>query len=83
MDISGQVLQALVEITQAPQVREQPDLRLYDLHLLDSFKTIELLVALSERLGVELSPAEFEREEWATPRAIIQTLEHKLASEAV
>lgn len=74
-----QVLDILAEVTETPQVRQKPDLRLYDLHLLDSLKTIELMVALSERLGIELSPAEFEREEWATPAAIVASMERKMA----
>jgi len=74
----AQVLEVLAEVTNSPGIVEHPDLRLYDLHLLDSFKTIELMLALSERFGVELSPAEFEREEWATPRAIAALMEQKV-----
>jgi D-alanine--poly(phosphoribitol) ligase subunit 2 len=60
----SQVLEILAEITNSPELAQHPDLKLYDLHLLDSFKTIELMLALSERFGVEISPAEFERQEW-------------------
>ena len=35
-------------------------------------KTVELIVALSRDLGVEVSPAEFERESWATPRKLVE-----------
>lgn len=73
------ILDILAQVTETPQVRQQPDLRLYDLHILDSLKTIELMVALSDRLGVELSPAEYEREEWATPSAIVSLVQRKLA----
>jgi D-alanine--poly(phosphoribitol) ligase subunit 2 len=74
-----QVLAILAEITQSPQLEQHPDLRLYDLHLLDSFKTIELMLALSDRFGIEISPAEFDRDEWATPRAIAQDMERRVA----
>lgn len=77
-----QVLDILANVTGSPQVRQHPDLRLYDLHLLDSFKTIELMLALSDTLGIQVSPAEFDRAEWATPRAIAATMERKVAATA-
>lgn len=72
------VLEIIAGVTGSSQVQQHPDLRLYDLHLLDSFKTIELMLALSDRFGIDLSPAEFDREEWATPRAIASYLEQKI-----
>jgi D-alanine--poly(phosphoribitol) ligase subunit 2 len=78
----SQVLEILAEITNSPELAQHPDLKLYDLHLLDSFKTIELMLALSERFGVEISPAEFERQEWETPRAIAAFMETKVAAAA-
>jgi len=78
----AQVLEIIAEVTNSPEIVKHPDIRLYDLHLLDSFKTIELMLALSERLEVELAPAEFEREEWATPRAIAALMEQKVRVKA-
>lgn len=78
MSTAVQVLDVLATVTETDEIREHPDLRLYDAHLLDSFKTIELMVALSDQFGVELSPAEFERDQWATPSAIIAYMENKL-----
>ncbi len=77
-----QVMSLLATLIGAPALQDHPDLPLYDLHLLDSFKTIELMIALSDRFGIELSPAEFEREEWATPRAIASVVERKLTNAA-
>jgi D-alanine--poly(phosphoribitol) ligase subunit 2 len=77
-----QVLEIIAEITNSPELAQHPDLKLYDLHLLDSFKTIELMLALSDRFGVEISPAEFERQEWETPRAIAAFMETKVAAAA-
>ncbi len=79
MNTSDTVLDVLAEVSQTPQVRQNLDLRLYDLDILDSFKTIELMVAFSDRLGVEISPAEFEREQWATPRKIVEFVTAKQA----
>ena len=70
--ISDQVLDVLAEVAETDEVRTNPDLALYDLQILDSMKTVELIVALSRDLGVEVSPAEFERESWATPRKLVE-----------
>ena len=74
-----QILEILARVAGSNEVREQHDLPLYDLQLLDSLRTVELVVALASELGVEVSPAELEREEWATPRRIVTYVERKLA----
>ncbi len=78
MSTSEKVLAVLADVAEVDEVRRNPDLRLYDLDILDSLKTIELIVAFSEKLGVEVSPAEFEREQWATPSRIVAFIEDKL-----
>jgi D-alanine--poly(phosphoribitol) ligase subunit 2 len=80
MAISDRVLDVLVEVSEVEEVRQDPDLRLYDLQILDSMKTVSLIVALSSAFGVEISPAEFDRDEWATPRKIISYMERKVAA---
>ncbi len=47
-----------------------PDVRLFETGIIDSLGTVELILALSDEFGVEISPAEVDREEWATPRKI-------------
>ncbi len=78
MSNSEQVLSVLAEVAETPEVRQNLDLRLYDLDILDSLKTVELIVAFSDRLGVEISPAELEREQWATPRRIVTFMESRM-----
>jgi D-alanine--poly(phosphoribitol) ligase subunit 2 len=80
MTISDRVLNVLVEVSEIEDVRHNPDVRLYDLQILDSMKTVGLIVALTTEFGVEISPAEFDREEWATPRKIISYMERKGAA---
>jgi len=79
MSIADQVLLALVEVTQFPDVRTHLDVRLYDTHILDSLNTVELMLLLEERLGVEISPAEFNRESWATPNSMVKYFEARMA----
>ena len=68
----------LEQITGTDQVRRNPDLALFDLDILDSLGTVELIVALSEKFGVEISPAEIERQQWASPRKIIAYMEERV-----
>jgi len=78
MTISDRVLDVLVGVSEIEGVRDDTDVRLYDLQILDSMKTVRLIVAFSSEFGVEISPAEFDREEWATPRKIISYMERKV-----
>jgi len=69
------VLQLLASVTETDEVRTNFDLPLYDNQLLDSIRTVELMVGIEEEFGLKISPAEFERENWSTPRKIIADLE--------
>ena len=71
MSIGDRVISLLAGIGEAREVEEDPDMDLFDLGVLDSLKLVELMVALSEEFGVDISPAEFEREQWATPGRIV------------
>jgi len=73
------ILDVLAGVAETEEVRADPDLALYDLQILDSMKTVELIVALGREIGVEISPAEFEREAWATPRKLVDDILRRLA----
>jgi D-alanine--poly(phosphoribitol) ligase subunit 2 len=75
-----QILAILAEVAETQEVFNQPDLALYDLQVLDSMKTVELIVAFGRDLGVEISPAEFEREAWATPAKMVEDIQKRLSS---
>ena len=75
---SDQILDVLANVAETDEVRSNPDLALYDLQILDSMKTVELIVALSSEVGVNVSPAEFERENWATPRKLVADVLQRL-----
>ncbi|HEX8312402.1 MAG TPA: D-alanine--poly(phosphoribitol) ligase subunit DltC [Chthoniobacteraceae bacterium] len=72
------ILDVLASVAETDEVRTNPDLALYDLQVLDSMKTVELIVAFGNELGVEISPAEFEREAWATPAKVVADLQKRL-----
>ena len=72
------VLAILARVAESDDVREQSDLPLYDLQILDSLRTVELILAFGAELGVDVSPAELEREDWATPRKIVDYIERRM-----
>ena len=80
MSVAETVLQILSDIAGTDEVRDNLDLRLFDLAVLDSLKTVELIVALSDAFGVEISPAELEREQWATPQRIVAYVEQRVGA---
>jgi len=71
------VLQLLTSVTETDEVRTNLQLPLYECQLLDSIKTVELMVRIEEEFGLKISPAEFERENWGTPLKIIADLESR------
>ena len=75
-----QILDVLANVAETDEVRSNPDLALYDLQILDSMKTVELIVALNSEVGVEVSPAEFERENWATPAKLVADVMQRLGA---
>jgi len=77
---ASKILDVLATVAETEEVRTNPDLALYDLQVLDSMKTVELIVALGRELDVEISPAEFEREAWATPAKLIADVQRRLAA---
>lgn len=75
-----QILEVLARVAETDEVRSNPDLALYDLQVLDSMKTVQLIVELGQETGVEISPAEFDRDAWATPRKLVEDVQRRLAS---
>ncbi|MFB9759716.1 D-alanine--poly(phosphoribitol) ligase subunit DltC [Ectobacillus funiculus] len=73
-DLREQVLDILEEVCQNDIVKENPDIQLFEEGILDSFGTVSLLVEIQERLGMEVSISDFDRDEWATPNMIINKL---------
>ena len=72
------VLNQLEVVTGTDEVRRNLDIDLFNEKILDSFGTVELIVALSDELGVELSPGQVDRQSWSTPRKIIADMERRL-----
>ncbi|MED1093587.1 D-alanine--poly(phosphoribitol) ligase subunit DltC [Bacillus paramycoides] len=74
-EFKNQVLDILEEVCENDIVKENPDVQLFEEGILDSFGTVSLLVEFQERLNIEVSIPDFDRDEWATPDMIIKKLE--------
>ncbi len=75
---SDKVLQLLASVADTDEVFTNLDLPLYEHQVLDSIRTVQLMITIEEDLGIKVSPAEFERESWRTPREIIADLQRRL-----
>jgi D-alanine--poly(phosphoribitol) ligase subunit 2 len=71
MTVSETVLKQLERFTGTDQVRRDLNVDIFGQKLLDSLGAVELTIALSEDFGIELSPSDIDREQWATPQKII------------
>lgn len=77
---SKALLNLLMEIAGTDEVLKKPDLELYETQVLDSMRTVELILALDSGFGVQVSPAEFDRDAWATPEKFVQDVEARIAA---
>ncbi|UNP84438.1 D-alanine--poly(phosphoribitol) ligase subunit DltC [Bacillus mycoides] len=73
-EFKDQVLNVLEEVCENDIVKENPDVQLFEEGILDSFGTVSLIVEFQERLNIEVSISDFDRDEWATPNMIIKKL---------
>ncbi len=70
-------MQILAEVVDSDHVLAEPDLPLFDAGLLDSLGIVTLISRFSDEFGIDISPAEFEREDWATPAKIVHDIERR------
>jgi len=78
-DFSDKVLQLLASVAETDEVFANLDLPLYECQVLDSMRTVQLILMVEEEFGIKVSPAEFERKTWQTPRKIIADLRHRMS----
>ena len=78
MLIEETVLKELKNIIGTDDAQKNIDLDLFGEKVLDSLGTIELILALSQALGIEVTPGQIDRKLWATPRKIVDYLQERL-----
>ncbi|CAK1237426.1 Acyl carrier protein (AcpP) [Fructobacillus cardui] len=77
MDVKAGVLEVLNNII-GEDLSSQMDENLFDSGLLDSMATVELLLDLENKFGIQAPVSEFNRENWDTANKIIAKVESLL-----
>ena len=76
------LLKMLEDVAGTDEVIRNQELELFDSQVLDSMRVVELIVRLDEEFGIAISPAEFDREAWATPDKFVQDVEARITENA-
>lgn len=79
MSLAENVLAKIEAVTGEPAVRQDLDLDLYGNHVLDSLRSVELLVSLSQGFDTDIALSEIDRDLWATPKKIIAFMEQRVS----
>lgn len=74
MDVKAGVLEVLNNII-GEDLSSQMDENLFDSGLLDSMATVELLLDLENKFGIQAPVSEFNREDWDSANKIIAKVE--------
>ena len=72
-EFKEQVLDILEEVCENDIVKENLDVQLFEEGILDSFAVVSLLVEFQERLDIEVSISDFDRDEWATQTWLLRS----------
>ncbi|MEI4790154.1 D-alanine--poly(phosphoribitol) ligase subunit 2 [Bacillus sp. FJAT-53060] len=74
MEFENEVYSIIAEVCQEDVVKENPEIAIFEEGLLDSFGTVELLMAIERQLGITVPITEFDRDVWDTPNHIAEKL---------
>jgi len=80
VSVAERVIAVLADVAEDNVVRTDPDIPLFEQDVLDSLRTVDLILALTKEFGVEISPAELDRALWATPKHIVAFMEAKVGA---
>lgn len=79
-DVRARVLRILRDVTGNNAVLDHPELPLFDSGVLDSLGLVQLILAFDAEFKLTISPAELDREQWATPSDLADDVERRLAT---
>ncbi len=72
------IMEMIIDVTGEDSLADNPDTNLFDTGLLDSLGVVNLIVDLEEEYDIIISPSELEREEFDTPKKIIEVVKSKV-----
>ncbi|WP_281828714.1 MULTISPECIES: D-alanine--poly(phosphoribitol) ligase subunit DltC [Lactobacillus] len=74
MDTKKEVLNILNDLT-GEDLSDQMDENIFENGLLDSMASVQMLLNLQEKFGIDVPVSEFNRAEWDTPAKIVAKVE--------
>lgn len=74
MDTKKEVVDIIEDLT-GEDLSDNMDENLFDSGLLDSLATVQMLLNLQEKFGIQVPVSEFNRDEWNTPNKIVEKVE--------
>ena len=77
--VAGRALAILRDVTRDADVVTDLDVLLFGSGLLDSLGVVTLMLDFEAAFGLVISPADFDRDQWATPRALVADVERRVA----
>ena len=78
LSTAERVIDVLADVAEDNVVRTDLNIPLFEQDVLDSLRTVDLILALTKEFGVDISPAELDRSLWATPKHIVAFMEAKV-----
>jgi D-alanine--poly(phosphoribitol) ligase subunit 2 len=76
---ADRALAILRQVTGDRELLTDLDVPLYASGVLDSLGTVALMAAFEDAFGLRISPADFDRDAWSTPRLLVVDIERRLA----
>jgi D-alanine--poly(phosphoribitol) ligase subunit 2 len=76
--VADRALTILTRVTGDRALLTDLDLPLYASGVLDSLGTVGLMAAFEVEFGLTISPADFDRDAWSTPRSLVADIERRL-----
>ena len=78
-DVAPRALEILRDVTGDDEIAVDLDVPLFASGLVDSLAIVSLMLAFQDAFGLVISPADFDKQAWATPRALVADIERRLA----
>lgn len=77
MDFEKLALEIMEDVCETDEIRDDLDMDLFDAGLIDSLATINIILAIEEKIGVRLQPTDFEKKDISTVNNFKAFLERK------
>ena len=76
--IASRTLAILRDVTGDDEVAFDLDVPLFASGLVDSLAIVSLMLAFQDAFGLVISPADFDKQAWSTPRAVVADVERRM-----